>query len=145
MIWQQVKQHFSGNPDDSIEIYYENMTEASWLSVFDWIDNQTGILVMNAYGYIEPEELSYKEFIAGNTAYVVTTTSKSGLIFNLRIIDDDIMDCYIDIGDVQDKDIFNEFLSLVNELAEITHSPKVIVCPEEQKDKAFILNGELVP
>ena len=54
---------------------------------------------MNAYGYIEPEELSYKEFIAGNTAYVVTIRSKVDLEFSLRIIDDEIMDCYIDIGE----------------------------------------------
>lgn len=144
MKWEQVKQHFSGDPDESIEIYYENMTEASWRSVFDWIDNQPGILVMNAYGYIEPEELDCEEFIAGNTGYVVTTRSKADLEFSLNIIDDDTMDCYVYPSEIQGEDSFNDFMSLVNELAEITHSPRVIICPEEQKAKAFIVNGEMI-
>ncbi len=142
--WDLVKQHFNRGTDDAIEIYYENMTKAAWSCVFDWITLQPTILVMTAYGYIEPDELDYNEFINGNSSYVVTITPNDGLNFSIRIIEDAIMDCYVYLDEIQDQHTFDQFISIIFELAEVTQSPRYIVCPEERKQEAFIIDGKLI-
>ncbi len=140
MAWDNVKHHFSGHPEDLIEVIYRDMKPYSWERLFDWIKDKI-IYLDTQHGYIEPHELSFDAYISGEYSYIATIKTDNGAMLSLSIIDEDSLDINIELEEIQSAQAFNELLSNVKEIAGVIACENYIICPEFKPDQAFIING----
>jgi hypothetical protein len=141
--WEKVKHHFSGHPEDLVEVIYYDMEPHCWELLFNWLEGKVTLLRFQ-HGYIKPPELNYDSFINGELCYIATIKSVGGLDIELSIIDDDKLEINIEIGEIQSVDVFEDMLLTVNDIAKVIFSRNYIISPEIKPEHAFVINGNIV-
>lgn len=142
-VWQKVQHHFSGNPQDLVEIIFEGITAEKWHDFFNWVVTQPA-RVMTQLGYIDLADLSYERFMAGEEGYIVSVATPGGIVIHLEFIVLGQLDINIAIEDIPNERAFYDLLSFTNFLASLTHCSRYFIFPEFKPDDAFIINGQLV-
>jgi len=143
MNWNQVKPYFSGDLDDLIEVYFEDMTLEKWALLFDWLPDKM-ISLNNYLGSMSLEELSLDDFCHNNIGYIASIKSSCGLNLDLGLIDPKALTIDFEKRDIQSEIELNKLLETLREIDGVINSGKYIVCPEFKKEQAFIVNGRFV-
>ena len=138
-----MKPYFSGELDDLIEVYFENMTLEKWALLFDWLPDKM-ISLDNYLGSMSLEELSLDDFYYDNMGYTASIRSSCGLNLDLGLIDPKALTIDFEKRDVQSEAELNILLEALREIDGVIRSGKYIVCPEFKKEQAFIVNGHFV-
>lgn len=141
--WNKIKHHFSGHPDDLIEVIYNDLNTQSWNNLFIWLTDKI-IHLRTQHDYINPDQLSLKSFISGELSYIATIRTKNGLELSLSIINDNTLEIDIEQSCIQSALAFNDLLESVNNIASVTGSVDYIICPEFQTGQAFVVNGKVL-
>ncbi|HED33692.1 MAG TPA: hypothetical protein ENJ08_05660 [Gammaproteobacteria bacterium] len=140
MTWNKVKHHFSGHPEDLIEVIYRDMNPHAWKRLFDWIKDR--IIHLNTqHGYIEPGKLSFDAYISGEYSYIATIRTGNETELSLSIIDENSLEIDIELEEIQSAQAFDTLLSNVKEIAGVIACENYIICPEFKPEQAFIING----
>ena len=139
----ELKKYLNGAPDDLVEASFFEMTEASWTSLFKWLEGRVVFLECQ-YGRIPSSELSLEKFILGEMSYIVHVKSISGFELSLSMIEKNEMTIDIEISEVSSENDSGKFISSIKEIAAVLHSTNHIICPEFDRQKTFYKNGEFV-
>lgn len=139
MQWSKVSHHFSGHPDDLIEVYFHGIDKEAWRKLFDWLDGKV-IYLLDQHNVDRSNKLNLDLFLDGSLSYIADIETPH-LNLSLGIIDDDQLTMDIAKGDIQSEDVFADFLSSINTIANVVGCTDYIVCPEFRKNEAFVING----
>ena len=143
MNWKKVKIHLEGDPLDLIEVYFSNFNLVSWELLFKWLEGRITLLECQ-HGRIEVDELNLSSFLAGDMSYIAHISTENGLGLSLSIIEPDELMIDIEKSALNTENKFKLFLENIRNIARVTRCGNYIVCPEFNKELAFIINGEVI-
>lgn len=140
---KKIQHHFSGHPQDLVEITFEGMTAEKWSSLFGWVLGQ-GARVMNHLGYLDLTDLSFEKFMKGEDGYIVSVTTTGGIPIHLAFVELDRVGINLAIEDIPNETVFLDLLAFTDFLADMMACPRYSIFPEFKPHEAFVINGQLV-
>lgn len=138
-----IRKYLNGDPDDLIEVYFHEVSESSWKSLFDWMKGRVTLLDCQ-YGRIPISDFSLNRFLSEELSYSAHIECSNGFELVLSIIENNELTIDIEFSSIDSEDDFSMFISCINEIASVLNSKNYIICPEFQKNNAFYINGEFL-
>lgn len=143
MQWNRVKDFISSNPSDLVEVYFFDLDYQSWSKLFNWIRERLFLLDCQ-FGRLNIDELDLDLFWAGEMSYIAHIRMPSQAEYSLSIVETNVLMINIEISEINTENKFIEFLDDIIEIAKEIGCHRYIVCPEFEKEKAFVVNGVVV-
>ena len=147
MNWNLEKKYFE---DDGmlIDAYYEKMTTSGWEKLFDWLSTNSDVTSVNCYIPETDENLEnipsdVAKYIEVSGFYCFVSILVDGITLFLRFYEKAELECDISPSEIDSEKKFLILLKLLEQIKSITSAKGYIVCPENSKESAFIINGEL--
>lgn len=147
MNWNLAKEYFY---DDGmlIDVYYEHMTTVGWVKLFDWISTNSDVTSVNCYIPKTDENLDklpddVGRYIEDSGFYCFVSMLVEGMTLFLRFYEATELECDISPSEVNNEINLVALITVLEKIKSITGVNHYLVCPENSKRSAFILNGEL--
>ena len=148
MNWKLAKKHFE---DDGmlVDVYYEYMTTCGWEKLFGWISTNSNVTSINCYipetdKNLEKIPKEVAAYIDVSGFYCFVSILVGDITLFLRFYEKTELECDISPSDIDSEEKLFALLGVLEEIKIIAGSPRYLVCPENSKEGAFIVNGELV-
>lgn len=142
MQWNTVKQYIKGDSSDLVEVYFYDLDRKSWENLFSWAQEQVFLLDCQ-FGRLSTDELNLDDFLTGKMSYIAHIKTLEGYELSLSIIEENELTIDIEVCEINTEDKFELFLNNIINIAEVIGCNHYIICPEFEKDKAFIVNGHI--
>lgn len=142
MQWSIVEQYLKGGSSDLLEVYFCGIDHKSWRNLFSWIQEKVFLLDCQ-FGRLNANELNLDDFLDGKMSYIAHIKTPDGYELSLSIIKENELTIDIEVCEINTEGNFELFLNNVINIAEVINCNHYIICPEFEKDKAFIINGHL--
>lgn len=148
MNWKLAKEYFE---DDGmlVDVYYERMTMSGWKELFGWLSINSNVTSVNCYIPEIDENLAElpKEvaaYIDVEGFYCFVSILVGDITLFLRFYEKTELECDISPSEIDSAEKLFALIGALEEIKVITGSPRYLVCPENSKEGAFIVNGKLV-
>jgi hypothetical protein len=148
MNWKAALNNFK-HQDMLVDIYYEQMNTEGWVKVFDWLSSCPEVISINCYVPKTDQNLEYlpeniAECIDQQGFYCFTSLMVSSINFVIRFYIKSEIECDISPGDVDTEEKLLLLLNFLEKIRVVSGTPRYVVCPENYKEGAFIINGRVV-
>lgn len=147
MNWNLAKEYFD---DDGmlIDVYYEHMTTDGWLKLFAWLSNNPDVSSVNCYIPETGENLDrlphdVDRYIESSGFYCFVSLLIEGMTIILRFYEASELECDVSPSEVNEEIKLMALLDTLEKIKSITSTDHYLICPENNKNGAFIINGEL--
>lgn len=147
MNWNLAKEYFE---DDGmlVDIYYEHMTTHGWEKLFGWLSTSSDVTSINCYTPETDENLEKIPNDVGrqieiNGFYCFASILIGGITLFLRFYEKTELECDISPSDIDSEKKLITFIEVLERIKLITGTNSYLVCPENNKEGAFIINGKL--
>lgn len=132
-----------------LDIYYEQMNAEAWVKVFGWLSGCSEVISINCY---VPEIDQNLEHLPTNIAecveqegfYCFISLMVSGINLVLRFYIKSEIECDISPRDIDTEEKLYSLFNFLEKIRAVSGVSKYIICPENCKEEAFIVNGELL-
>lgn len=148
MNWNLVKEYFE---DDGmlIDVYYEQMTTHGWEELFNWLSTCQDVTSVNCYipeidENLEKIPSDVARYIEMNGFYCFVSILVGGITVFLRFYEQTELECDISPSEIENDKQLATLLNVLEKIKFITGVNRYLVCPENCKESAFILNGEFI-
>jgi len=147
MNWNLAKEYFY---DDGmlVDVYYEHMTNDGWLKLFDWLSTNSDVTSINCYILQTDENLDklpddVGRYIENSGFYCFVSILVEGMTLFLRFYEASELECDVSPSEVNSEKKLIALIKALEKIKAITGTNRYLVCPENSKRSAFIINGEL--
>lgn len=148
MKWDLIKEKFS---DDGVlvDIYYEHMTTNGWKSLYNWLSTNSDVTSVNCYipsidKNLEQLPSDIVRHIDDSGFYCFVSILVCGITIFLRYYDKSELECDVSPSEINSEEKLISLLSVLEKIKEIVGVNSYLICPENCKDGAFLINGKLV-
>lgn len=148
MDWNSVKKYFEYD-GALINIYYEEMSDEGWLSLFNWLRLNKNLESVN---YYDPTTKKNIEHIPNTVAndlnqdgfYCFVFLNVEGISMSFRYYEKSELECDISPKDIDSETKLRTLLNTLASVQKIVSASRYLICPENYKKGTFNINGEFV-
>lgn len=131
-----------------LDIYYEQMNAEAWIKVFGWLSGCSEVVSINCYVPKTGQNIEYlptniAEYIEQEGFYCFISLMVSGINLVLRFYIKSEIECDISPKEIGTEEQLHSLFNFLEKIRAISGVSKYVICPENCKEKAFIVNGKL--
>ncbi|MDT3274599.1 hypothetical protein Q4Q54_14015 [Shewanella sp. SP2S2-4] len=149
MDWDSVKNCFEDH-GSLVDIYFEGMSSDRWINIFNWLRENENIESVDCYDPINDKNMDYlpifteSEFDQKGFYCFVSIRVKDICVF-FRFYDASELECDVSPKEIDSLQKLNFLLDILAEVKTVAAVSQYVICPENFKQGAFIINGKFVP